>query len=322
MAQQRGSATKILIAKESSFKVAATGGQTHVLPFVSESVRYNRNLLTSKTLRVNRNAIKPVRGQVDVAGDINFELSPEYGKLLHQVFGSYTAISGGGGGIHTFKIGDLPSFTMEKQFTDLATAQYFKYIGCKVNSFKFSVKPEGFIDSSVSILGAQEATAGTSFDANPTDLGIQPFDGFGCTIKQGGTLLGVATQMDLTIENNLDGNSFVIDGTGERHALPDGRVKVSGTLTALFEDMALYTLAKNNTETSLEIAFTNGTGAGTLGNEKLTFFLDEVLLKPQAPVVAGPQGVLVELPYEAYYNDGADATTCMAVLYSTALWYD
>lgn len=326
MAQQRGSTTKILYATATSFKEnqASLSGQAYILPFVSESLRYSRNLLTSKTIRASRNAQKPVRGNVDAAGDLNFELAPQYGRLLHHIFGSYTAQTGGAGTYtHTFKVGDLPAgMTIEKQFTDLASAQYFKYTGCKVNNFKLTAKSEGFIDCSVNIMGAKEIVSGSSMDPAPVDLGHTPFDGFGCTIKEGGAALAVATQIDFTLENGLDGNTYVIDGTGERYSLPEGAVKVSGTVTALFDSMYLYNKALNNTETSLEITLANGTGDGTAGNEKLVFTLSETIFKPQAPVVSGPTGVLVELPFEAYYNDDANASTLMAVLNSPVSWYD
>lgn len=324
MAQQRGSTTKIIYATATSFKQdQVVSGEAQILPFVSESLRYSRNLLTSKTIRASRNAQKPVRGNVDAAGDVNFELAPQYGRLLRHIFGNYTAVSGAGFSTHTYKVGDLPAggMTIEKQFTDLTVAQYFKYVGCKVNSFKFSAKSEGFIDCSVNLMGAKEIVNTTPMDGAPVNLGHNPFDGFGCTIKEGGVALGVVTTLDFTMENGLDGNTYVIDGTGERYSMPEGVVKVSGTITALFDSMALYTKALNNTETSLEITLTNGTGAGTAGNEVLVITLPETIFKPQAPVVGGPTGVLVELPFEAYYNDDVNATTIMAVLTSPTGYY-
>jgi len=133
MAQQQGSNVKLLYQAEPIWKQVPSNADAMVLPFVSESVRLNRNLISSRTIRSSRNPQAPVRGNVDVAGDVTFELAPQYGKLLHLAFGSYTAVSGESVGMeagtykHTFKIGALPSFTLEKQFTDLDTAKYFQY---------------------------------------------------------------------------------------------------------------------------------------------------------------------------------------------------
>jgi hypothetical protein len=255
---------------------------------------------------------------MNVSGEINFELSPQYGRLLKHIFGSYGVAGGAAPYTHTYKIGTLPvGMVIEKQFADLATPQYFLYNGCKINSFKLGTKAEGMIDCSVGILGAKETVGTGAYDATLTDLGHTPFDGFEAAITEGGSSIAIVTEMDFTLENNLDGSIFVIDGTGQRASLPEGTARVSGTIKALFDSLALYTKAVNHTESSLAITFQKGTGTGaTAGNEKLTFSLDELIYKPNAPVVTGPQGVMVELPFEAYYNDDADASALRAVLLS------
>ena len=328
MSQQQGSNSRLLYQTEITFKSVPSNADAMVLPFVSESLRSSRNLISSKTIRSSRNPVAPVRGNVDVNGDITFELAPQYGKMLHHAFGVYSAVSGEGVGLgagtyqHTFKIGVLPvGMIIEKQFTDLNTAKYFQYSGCKVNSLKVAVKPEGFIECSVTIIGAKETLANSSFDGSPVDLGHDPFDGFGATIQEGGATLGIATSIDFSLENNLDGNSFVIDGTGQRYSLPAGVAKVSGNVTVLFENTTLYDKAIASTETALIITFINGTGEGTSGNEKLTFTIPELKFKPNAPVITGPTGVLIEMPFEAYYNDAAEATAIQAVLISNTAYY-
>ena len=78
---------------------------------------------------------------------------------------------------------------VEKQFTDLATAKYFLYNGCKVGSFKLTAKTEGPIDCSVSLMGAKETIGLATIDATATDNGHTPFDGFEGSISQGGSSL-------------------------------------------------------------------------------------------------------------------------------------
>jgi hypothetical protein len=318
MAQQRGANVTIIYDTETAYKTTPASVDAMVLPYISESVRLNRNLIESKTIRSSRNPQMPVRGNVDVAGDINFELSPQYGRMLKHIFGGYTPSGESAPYTHTFKIGDLPvGMMIEKQFTDLATAEYFQYNGCKVNQFKCTAKTEGMIDCSVSLIGAKETVAVASFDATATDNGHTPFDGFTGSVKQGGSPMGIVTGFDFTIDNGLDGGTYVLDGTGQRYSLPEGSAKVSGSLQCLFDAVVLYNLAVAHTETSLELHFTSGAGTGaTAGNEKLSFYFDEIVFKPQAPVVQGPTGLLVELPFVAYYNDDADASACRCVLLS------
>jgi len=323
--QQQGSNTKIIGRSEWQFKTVPTGASAAlVVPFVSESLRLSRNLISSNTIRSSRNPQMPVRGNVDVAGDVTFELAHQHGLFLHHAFGSYTAVSGAGFFTHTFKVGTLPEgLTLEKQFPDISgTNKFFQYTGCKVNSLKVSIKPEGMIEASVALMGANEILATSSMDTGTAiDLGHDPWDGFQAVITEGGASIATVTEVDFTLDNNLDGNSFVIDGTGKRYSIPAGTAKVTGTLKALFTDVTLYNKAINATESSLVITLTRGTGLGTTGNEKLTFTIDELIYKPQAPVVGGPQGVVVELPFEAYYSDGASASAITAVLLSNRTYY-
>lgn len=276
------------------------------LPFLNESFRLSRNFTQSNVIRSTRNPNKPTRGNQEVAGDIAVELNPWMGRLFKHTLGGYTR-TGGGPYTHTFKIGSLPvGLQIEKQFTDIV--QYLRYNGCKVNSHNFDVKTEGPITGSFSLMGAKEAVATLPHDGAPTDFGHNPFDGFEAVINQGGSPLAVVTEVSGKIENNLDGTTFVIGGAGERYSVNAGKVKVSGKLTALFENMTLYNLALNNTETTLQVVLTKGTGAGSAGNEKLTYNFDEVIFRPQAPVIAGDKGIMVDLEFEAYYDNDADAS--------------
>jgi hypothetical protein len=318
MAQQSGANAVILIATETVFKTSP-GSPTgaHILPFVSESVRLNRNLVSSNTIRSDRNPQAPARGNMDVSGDINFELSPQYGLLFKHIFGGYAVVAASPCYQHTYKIAALPvGLTMEKQFTDLASAKYFLYNGCKINGFRMSGATEGMINSSVSVVGAKETGGAATFESSPTDNGHTPFDGFEGSISQGGAPLGTVTAYEIALENGLDANTYVVDGTGERYSIPDGRAKVTGKITVLFDSTTLYDLAVAHTETSLAIALSKGTGDGTTGNELMTFSMDELIFRPQAPVIQGPTGLLVELPFEAYYNNDADESALRMVLLS------
>jgi hypothetical protein len=108
-----------------------------------------------------------------------------------------------------------------------------------------------------------------------------------------------------------------MDGTGQRRSLPPGTAKVSGNVKVLFEDDVLYALAVANTETALALHFTKGAGTGaSAGNEKLSFYMDEMKFSPNSPVIAGPAGLLVELPFEAYLNVDVDASALRMVLLS------
>jgi hypothetical protein len=228
------------------------------------------------------------------------------GRLFKHLLGGYVR-TGASPYTHTFKVSSLPAgLQFEKQFTDII--QYIRYNGCKINSHSGSIKNEGPLEGKFSFMGAKETVASLPHDGSPTDFGHIPFDGYEAVINQGGAPLATVTEVTFEINNNLDGSIYVIGGAGERYSLPAGKVKVSGKVTALFENMTLYNLAVAHTETSLQLVLTKGTGAGSVGNEKLTYNFDEIVFRPMAPVIAGDAGIMVELEFEAYYDNDADAS--------------
>jgi len=318
MTQQSGANAVIIFDTETTYKTTPGTPDAHVLPFVSESLRLSRGLVKSRTIRSNRNPQAPMRGNMNVAGDIAIELAPQYGKLFKHVFGSYGVAGAGAPYTHTYKIAALPvGMCVEKQFTDLATDKYFRYNGCKVANFKLSAKTEGPVDGSLSLMGAKETISGATFDATATDNGHTPFDGFEGSLLQGGSPLAIATEIDFSLDNAPDGNTYVMDGTGQRRSLPEGAAMVSGNLKCLFEDDVLYALAVANTETTLALHFTKGAGTGaSAGNEKMSFYMDEMKFSPNSPVISGPTGLLVVLGFEAYLNVDADASALRMVLLS------
>jgi len=315
MPQALGSRGRIIYQPETVFKQVPTpGASCQLLYFKSESLRLSRNLISSETLRGNRNPTKPAAGAVDVAGSIVVEMQAYITSLFKATLGACNTV----GSTHTFTIGnELPSLFMEKGFTDLAL--YHRYSGCKVNRMSVSLTHEGFQDITFDFMGTREAVSGSSFYATPTDNGKASFDGFSvATIEEGGSPIAYVTAVDgLTIENNLDGASYVVGGAGERRWLPEGRVRVSGTLRALFESGALYTKALNSTKTSLKVVYQLGTGAGTAGNEYLEISVPELIYQPNAPVIGGAAGVVLELPFEAFYDTDVGASAIKIVVKNT-----
>ena len=295
-----------------------------IFAFNSEGLGMSRNLITSKAIRTSRQPQMPSLGKKEVAGNIVMELHPAMIMLFKHLLGTYSVAGGAAPYTHTFKIGSsLPvGLTIDKVFDDIS--QVIRENGCKINSMGFSSPDEGPIPVTFDLMGAKESADadGLPFDSDPVDKGFSPFDAFQASIKQGGSSLGTVTAFDIKIENNLDGSVYVFDGTGERHSMPAGKVKVSGSLEVLFEDLTLYNLALNNTETSLEIIFTKGDGlGGSAGNEKLTISFDEIKFGAESPKVAGDAGVKLSLPFEAYYDNDADASAVVMTLLSPLATY-
>jgi hypothetical protein len=317
MPQATGANAKIIYDVESTYGSTPGAPASIVLPFVSENLTQKRALFRTNVMRGNRNQVVPKRGNKDVGGSITTELNPYMGKPLKHLLGA-NVTTGAGPYTHTMKIGALPvSLCFEKQYLDLGTPQYALFNGCRIGRGSFSFGNEGVIPLTLDIIGKKETLSGSSFHGSPTDLGHNPFDMFEATILEGGSSIAIVSSVSLDISNDLDGGMYVIGGAGERRALPEGVTAITGTLTALFEDATLYTKAVNNTESSLKITLSRGNGLGSAGNESLEILVPELVYEQNSPQIAGPRGIVVELPFSAYYDNAAETTSLQMILKNT-----
>lgn len=315
MPQAKGALGRIIIQEEDNgYGVDPVAPDAQVAHFESCGLKMSRGQDQSQTIRGNRNPTRSARGNTDVAGPLAMELQAYIGRLLKAALGT-VATSGVGPYTHLFTIGSaLPSLMIEQGFADLG--HYFKYNGCKVGKLTFNVTPSGFQKISFDFNGAKETVSGASFDAAATDLGKQSFDGFSlATIEEGGVAIGDVVGIDgLTIDNDLDLEGYNVGSQGVRSDIPEGLVKVSGTLKARFKDLILYNKAVNGDESSIKIGYALGDGLGSAGNESIELYLPELTYSPNAPVISGPKGVVVELPFEAYYDDSAEGSAIQITL--------
>ena len=204
MPQAERSHTQIIYDAETTYKTDPGTPDCKILPFKSESLKFSRDLVESEAIVSSRNPKKPGRGKSNVSGSIELEINPYIAAILKHALGSNTT-TGASPYTHTMKVGALPvGLVIEKGFKDIA--QYFKYNGCRINSLKMSVLPDGIIGGSVDIIGAKETVAGTSLDATPTDLGHKAFDAYEASIQEGGSAIAIVTVFYFTLENNLDGH--------------------------------------------------------------------------------------------------------------------
>ena len=220
--------------------------------------------------------------------------------------------------LHTFKFGGaLPSLVIEKGFQDIGA--YMKYNGMRCSKMSLSTPAEGFQPISFDFVGKKETPGTSAFDTAATDLGKTSFDGFEGALEEGGSSIAIVNSLKFDIDNTLDTGKYLFGGGGQRSRIPYGKVKVSGSIEALFEDLTLYNKAVNGAESSLKAAYTKGTGAGTAGNEYFEIFVPELRFGREAPVISGEDGIMVTLPFEAYFYDSAQGTTCQITLKNTQL---
>lgn len=262
-----------------------------------------QNRIDSEVLTGGRGVPEPFLGNIAVDGALDTEIGAEsIGLLLKHSMGA-NVTTGAGPYVHTMTVGDLPlALTCEVDYgaNISGSGRYIKYNGCRVASAAFDFPTEGACTVSFNMIGAEGVKSATPLDATLTDNGHTTFSAFSASIDEGGVTSAQVKSVNFTIDNTLDEDGFVIGGNGVRQALPEGTVKIRGSLTAIFEDTVLMNKSLDDTESSLKITLSRGDGLGSAGNESLEFLIQQLKYSPATPPVEGPRGVLITLDFIGY----------------------
>jgi hypothetical protein len=258
------------------------------IPFNTHSLDLTRQTLTSAEIRPDRMTNILRLGNYTAVGDFMAELrAVDYDHFLESAF--FGTLTSG-----VLKAGvTRKSFTFEDQAQDIS--QFRVYTGCMITSAEFSVKPNAMVTTKFTIVGqtmTQGATSvsGSALTAPSTNI---PFDSFTGIMKEGGATSAILAGVDFKIDNGLK-PTFVI-GSKYTPALEYGLAKVTGTLTAYYQDAVMLNKFLNETESSLEFNLTDGTN-----NYK--FKMGRVKYTGGSVPVASDVSRMITLPFEALLN--------------------
>jgi hypothetical protein len=254
-----------------------------------------------------RGQLMPIIGNTDIAGQIIVNMSPQAAvKYLANLIGQPT-VTNLGVGQNQFLFntaGGLPvGFGMELNFgPQISTpGQFLRMLGCRIVKGAWAMKSEGFVQFTFDVKGSKfDWSAVTTVSTTPQDFGHAAFSMATCSLKEGGSVIATVQEFNGSWDNDLDDSLYTIGGGGTRAYLTEGMVKITGSIKALFTDMSLLNKAINNTDTSLETIFTNGTGVGTAGNESLDMLFPHLTYKLQAPTIDGPKGLVAMLNFTGF----------------------
>lgn len=312
MAQVLGYRSRLVIDFESAYGTDPVTPAGLVMPVNTFNLRSSRRKVSAATITGSRNPVAPFDGNLVDSGEGVIPVDANaMAYWLRAMFGLPSSSGSGPTYSHEFTVGDsMPSFISEIRFaTASAVVNYAKHNGCKISSLSMTVGGDDELVANIGI-EAQTETHGTSaYDSSPTTLSLDRLNNFQAAITQGGSPLANVTELSFNIDFGLATDMYVIGGGGVRGDLPEGLLSVTGSLTALFENMTLLNLAMNSTETSLSVAFTNATSS-----HSLTFEFPEIQLERNTPGIEGPQGVVISLPWVAYMDDDAAESAVVCTL--------
>ena len=313
MGQVSGGKTVIGVYDEAVYKTPGANGIR--LPFSQFNLATQQAREKSGILTGYYGASRGSLGLQGVGGTISSEAGPEsIGFWLKHLIGKPATVAAGTAFKHTFVVGedalDIPEgITFEQDFgTKLgsATHRVLRYSGCRLNKGTFNFGTQGFIGVSFDVLGALVTPDAAPLDATLTDLGHTSWSvsNTGIVLSSGSVIDVCFNNLSLGFGNDLDPDSYCINGGGVRDSLARGQVNADGQATGLFDSDALLKQAMSDVDASLVVTLTRGTGDGTVGNQKLALTIPAMTFDPTGVPVTGPRGLRVAGNFTAHRTTG------------------
>lgn len=161
------------------------------------------------------------------------------------------------------------SYTIEKQFQDIAVPEFDVFTGIRVGSGELNGQAQSILQASVSLMGlaatnSTARTAGATDIAAPTNdvmntsANVGTFYVNGAPVAGPNFVLGVKVKIDNTLRAQPAVASMPLVGIGI------GRAMVTGELNMYYGNNSILTQIRNNSASSLAVRFTDPAGASGL----------------------------------------------------------
>ncbi len=301
MTLANGSNVQLIFCEETIWGTTPASPVCRVLPFIREGLATDVDTFSSARIKEADRVVTDIKkGNRNIGGSVNFELDPSFHRLFKHALG-LASTTGNGPYTHVIKGGSaLPvGLSIEKGFTDIA--KYLVYRGLRVDALYLKFPQDGYITGTFNLLGRYEG-GGTgsgsgsgspvSISASPTDESGIPFTSYDAVVQEGGSTIGIVSEAELEIKNNLQTDGFVL-GSDSRVSAVEGLRKVAGKLTILFDDLTYYNKFVNGTESSIKFTMTQG-------SYSVEILIPRIVYAGASPIVVEVPGpLLVTLPFKA-----------------------
>lgn len=251
----------------------------------------------SEEIREDRQISCYRHGMRQVGGDISVEFaSSDFDTMLEAALcGTWDATT-----TDELTSGTVRrSFSILRNFSDQQSADkpYHLFTGCEYNTWSMTVSPNSIVTSEFTVIGQNLSldTAEPTGATYPPVTGECPFDGFSGTIKEGGTDIGIVTEVSLTLENGYETKPVV--GSDLTLQPTIGKSDLTGQITVYFEDATLLEKFISESSTSLEFSLANAAG------DSYTFFLPNIIYSGGSPDVSGEGTITLAMPFQALFDD-------------------
>lgn len=297
-----GSQVRLADVTETTIGTTPTTPAFQVMRYVTADVKLNKQTDIPNEVRPDRNVGSIVDVGRSVTGSINTLLS--YGTfdtwLARLMCSAWTG--------DVLKNGVTPSSgSLELTFEQGTTDSYVRYRGVRCNTLDLTLRSRQSVEANWGIIGLGDTTPGTTIITGATYTAPTTTPVFNAGLNVSAlTFTGIASApkiqaMTMRINNNIYQNDVV--GAYEPYSLGLGRFDVTGSITAYFENLDTFNAIRNHTDVALGFTLLDGPG-----NQYIVSIPKVKLLDGGPTGVGNGQPVMLEVPYQAYFDATSSAS--------------
>lgn len=192
------------------------------------------------------------------------------------------------------------SYTVEQNFPDIVQSE--QYLGCKFGGMQIRLPATGLATVAFPVTGQDIVTSTAAYFVTPSAAGTQGIAAaVNGSLRANGVDIATVTGVDINLDLGLFSDAVV--GSNKVPSINPARSRVSGQLTAMFEDASLRDIFINETEIGLTVVLELSTA---IAAEFLAFNLPRIKLGA-ADKDDGEKNLIQTLPFVALYNSGGGA---------------
>lgn len=186
-------------------------------------------------------------------------------------------------------------YTFEEYYSDLTKSETFT--DCRIASLAVNLPATGNATVAIEAIGLSRTLGNSQVLTSPTTSTTAIMNATNGKILIGGTSQSVATSITINVANGA-ANSGAVIGSNYGQDVTTGRIRVSGTLTALFDSTTLQALYDGETTTDVSVVLL---ADGTANSDFVVFSIPKIKLTGDAPD-DGEKAIVRTYPFTAEYN--------------------
>lgn len=195
------------------------------------------------------------------------------------------------------------SFSIEHYFSDITESELFT--GMKVSKVDIKLPPSGMAEITISLIGKDVTTDTSEYFTTPTaETTTAIMASVNGVLRVGGTDYAIITGMDISIDCGMTAADGVV-GSNTVPGVFQGKLKVTGNLTAYFEDTTLRDAFLNETEVAANVKLDATSSADT---DCMVFDMSRIKLGGSKKD-DGEKGLIQSVPFTALLNTSGGAGT-------------